>query len=848
MPANANTFPITNVDWTNGAGIIRDITTPFYLRMHWLAKQFAVVRVDRFPIDIEIKDFMNKAKCDVTLLKDSKFRKTMTEKSSKTPRKQFETELDSLKTKGMSIDTLDQKLSQDAITNSEDIKLENITLSTLRVMIGGDSKSAPLYTYFNIDETNQTQVQLEMMVGKQKTNTKPAIIPTEQMFEDTKAKFLGKNESKESKEIQANTESEKSDDLEPGDSDNLTDNQVYADILNRRKNIILEGPPGTGKTHAIKGIVEQLEKSEEDDGEGLEIGGRGKAEWAITMHPATSYEDFIEGLRPAEKSDEDAKSSFIYKPGVFVERVRDAIQNPHQQHVVLLDELNRSNVPRVLGDLLTTLEASKRTKRYNYSESGKKNLTPIKSCDAEIIYLQYTDREKDSLSEKRDELLQKIENSGEEEFSVEQLKSQINIIEKTKKRARKSLIKELKEKVGALPTDGTKGNRNIMKKLCEMRNVPISNTAVDSFRPGARMFDGSTNFNYIGKEGTDVKILSRKKRTGKEDQRDIGHGKIIESCLVSKDGEKYCAFLKFNDIAHPILAKDVEKLTKAREQNWHKFEIDNLSILDEKSRQLEVAVMGTTSISPGTDGDRYSQFIDVKIADYYDSGCNGTCLFENSERYWCELCDRNWNKEKRTEVTLSGSKKKLHIPDNLLVVGTMNTTDRSVAPLDSALRRRFVFLRVDPQKEIFKKSETKFQDLSDDAKKYFEDAEKNWISLNTWLETNLGKDATIGHSYLFELIEQLSKSNDSVGEPKKYTKQMWQYSILPQVADLLDATGQSHALWDKNPKPANMVKEYLLGLKLVLKTPDENMNRTFSRTLVVPASKKEETQIDDEEE
>ena len=109
---------------------------------------------------------------------------------------------------------------------------------------------------------------------------------------------------------------------------------------------------------------------------------------------------------------------------------------------------------------------------------------------------------------------------------------------------------------------------------------------------------------------------------------------------------------------------------------------------------------------------------------------------------------------------------------------------------------------------------------------------------------------------MFELIEQLSKTKDSTGDPKEYTKQMWQYSILPQVADLLDATGQSHALWGKNPKPAKevkeylleKVKEYLLGLKLELKTPDENMNRTFSRTLVVQKPKKERNKNKDEEE
>ena len=831
-------FPFKDIDWTNSdEPVVTELNLPFHLAYNIVGGKCALVEVLKFKPGFKLKKFLNE-KCDLKILKGSYIRKLTKDKSCTNHRNTWKKSLQPITGLGF---TASNKATFDSDTSTieinSDVVLKDIKITSLCALLWGVSTSAPDKISLVIDNKYSRSIRMYSLVGKKGEST-----PSKSEIEQTEKDFFSQNQTP----IPSNSLATS---LTPQNTANNSENnnKLYADILNRRKNIILEGPPGTGKTHAIKGIVEQLEKRKEDGGEGLEIGGRGKADWAITMHPATSYEDFIEGLRPAEKSDEDAKSSFIYKPGVFVERVRDAIQNPHQQHVVLLDELNRSNVPRVLGDLLTTLEASKRTKRYNYSESGNKNLTPIKSCDAEIIYLQYTDKDKDSLSEKRDELLQKIDNAGDAEFTPEQLKAQINIIKKTNKRALKPLIKELKEKVGALQTTESKGNRNIIKKLCEIRNIPISNTAVDSFRPGIRMYEGSDTFNYIGKEGNDVTILAREKRRGKEDQRDIGHGKIIDSCLVSKDGEKYCAFLKFNDLAHPILAKDVEKLIKAREQNWHKFEIDNLSILDEKSRQLEVAVMGTSSISPGTDGDRYSQFIDVKIADYYNSECNGTCQFENSERYWCELCDRNWNKEKRTEVTLSGSKKKLHIPNNLLVVGTMNTTDRSVAPLDSALRRRFVFLRVDPQTGIFKKEETKFQALSKDAKQYFNEAEQSWNSLNTWLETNLGKDATIGHSYLFELIEQLSEANDSIGEPKKFTKQMWQYSILPQLADLLDATGQAHALWNKNDKRAEKVIDYLNGLELELETPDEDINRTFSRTLVHKPKKKRNKTEDEEE-
>ena len=609
--------------------------------------------------------------------------------------------------------------------------------------------------------------------------------------------------------------------FEPEQSDKTSDTQLYADILNRRKNIILEGPPGTGKTHAIKGIVEQLEKSKEDGGEGLEIGGRGKAKWAITMHPATSYEDFIEGLRPAEKSDEDAKSSFIYKPGVFVERVRDAIQNPHQQHVVLLDELNRSNVPRVLGDLLTTLEASKRTKplfQYPTELLSDKH----ESGNQEVKILLVSLPKKATLEEMKEKLLEDIDNPNDRQKNrIADLKGQIlSVRGPTTKKKLAQLKQELKQIIDTLKL------AKLKILLSErMPDFPTGNSTC--FRPiKEALVECGTDMESFeiwlkGDDGENIKMNRR-------DLAKTSCERFIFDDENNGNKSHNVLFVMNRNYAFPVINKELQKACVDKDQDSLERQNSVEILTDDGIITCDINIVEGFS-EPGENNTVFTANIQ------YAAESNHTCP-KVDDYYWCNSCDKRWDK-KRTEVTLSGSKKKLHIPDNLLVVGTMNTTDRSVAPLDSALRRRFVFLRVDPQTGIFKKSEFKYQSLSDDAKEYFLKAEKNWISLNTWLETNLGKDATIGHSYLFELIEQLSKTKDSTGDPKEYIKQMWKYSILPQVADLLDATGQSNALWDKNPNPAKKVIDYLQGLELKLLTPDENMNRTFSRTLVVPSDK-----------
>ena len=126
--------------------------------------------------------------------------------------------------------------------------------------------------------------------------------------------------------------------------------------LQQFKNIILEGVPGTGKTFAYGEVCKNWEK----------YTGRKCNSRAMTFHPSTSYEDFVIGIRPRRPTT-DGDPPFAAKPGFILRIVSEALARPEEDFVVLLDEFNRANVPKVLGDLLTVVESGKRA-TYNDSK------------------------------------------------------------------------------------------------------------------------------------------------------------------------------------------------------------------------------------------------------------------------------------------------------------------------------------------------------------------------------------------------------------------------------------------------------------------------------------------------
>ncbi|TDP74737.1 AAA family ATPase [Roseateles toxinivorans] len=111
-----------------------------------------------------------------------------------------------------------------------------------------------------------------------------------------------------------------------------------------KKNLILQGPPGTGKTWLAKRLAYALMTQKDE--------ARIRA---VQFHPNLSYEDFVRGWRPAG----DGKLSLV--DGVFMEAINAAKAKPNLKFVVVIEEINRGNPAQIFGELLTLLEAGKRT-------------------------------------------------------------------------------------------------------------------------------------------------------------------------------------------------------------------------------------------------------------------------------------------------------------------------------------------------------------------------------------------------------------------------------------------------------------------------------------------------------
>lgn len=141
------------------------------------------------------------------------------------------------------------------------------------------------------------------------------------------------------------------------------DNEQYDDLSNlllTKKNVILQGPPGVGKTFAAKKLAYSIMGQKDDS--------RIKF---VQFHQNCSYEDFVMGYRPDGET-------FKLKTGIFFNFCRKAADDQDGKYFFIIDEINRGNMSKIFGELLMLIENDKRGEEWSVAlaygnDSGENN-------------------------------------------------------------------------------------------------------------------------------------------------------------------------------------------------------------------------------------------------------------------------------------------------------------------------------------------------------------------------------------------------------------------------------------------------------------------------------------------
>jgi 5-methylcytosine-specific restriction protein B len=128
------------------------------------------------------------------------------------------------------------------------------------------------------------------------------------------------------------------------------------ELIDLKRQLILQGVPGTGKTHVACCLARLLAR------------GRDERVRLVQFHPAYGYEDFVEGIK-VKSIEVNGRHDVIYpvEDGLLCAFAAEATRRPAEPHVLVIDEINRGNLPRVFGELLYLLEYRGQTLVLPYS-------------------------------------------------------------------------------------------------------------------------------------------------------------------------------------------------------------------------------------------------------------------------------------------------------------------------------------------------------------------------------------------------------------------------------------------------------------------------------------------------
>ncbi len=137
---------------------------------------------------------------------------------------------------------------------------------------------------------------------------------------------------------------------------------TLVELIRMKRNVILQGAPGVGKTFAAKRLAYSMMGCKDQN-----------RVMMVQFHQSYTYEDFIEGFRPSSTS-----SSFEIKKGAFASFCKKAAEDPDNEYFFIIDEINRGNLSKIFGELFMLIENDKRGNALQLLYSGDKFSVPPK--------------------------------------------------------------------------------------------------------------------------------------------------------------------------------------------------------------------------------------------------------------------------------------------------------------------------------------------------------------------------------------------------------------------------------------------------------------------------------------
>lgn len=246
--------------------------------------------------------------------------------------------------------------SSNFLSHADGVEIDKNKIHLMSEDLTNYVKSAIVSKYYKYDEINEKSL---------KNDFKELIKIYEDLIPDYK-KII-------------NVHSDENENIVSKDNEKLLNNYTKEDFLNevvflekdydelvnlieRKKNIILNGPPGVGKTFIARLLAYSI------------IGNKDKecVEF-VQFHQNYSYEDFIQGYHPD-------KESFKRTDGIFYKFCQKAKKNPNKNYYFIIDEINRGNISKIFGEIMMLIEEDKRYEDFaihlTYSNNDPKFYVP----------------------------------------------------------------------------------------------------------------------------------------------------------------------------------------------------------------------------------------------------------------------------------------------------------------------------------------------------------------------------------------------------------------------------------------------------------------------------------------